>query len=366
MAKTNLTSQQFKISPSQMGSFFAGFWEACKLDKLPLAIFGIFVICSLGLLASKGINGFNISSVYFNTRLFLTCILFAITISFLWNLIKYRPESPIAFATNFFKEHVSFKVIARHSPVVLSLCIFMPVFSAMKSSISLFASYTWDSTFADWDRYIHFGNAWEILQPVIGFPVITFGFNLAYNFWIVLIYAGTVFFALRMKDPILRQRFLITYFLCWTVLGIVGAILLASVGPIFVGRVLGQREFDPLVSYLYAANEHYPIFALQVQEGLIERFNAQSTALGAGITAMPSMHVSKAFVFFLAMRHVSRPAAVALGIFVLLIMIGSVHLGYHYAVDGYVSLVFTALIWKFAGWLTLRLNVGQVEGLPRS
>jgi hypothetical protein len=67
------------------------------------------------------------------------------------------------------------------------------------------------------------------------------------------------------------------------------------------------------------------------------------------------MHVSLAFLFFLAMRKVSRFAGLFFGLFTVIILIGSVHLAYHYAVDGYVSIVTTWLIWLASGPLARRV-----------
>jgi hypothetical protein len=44
-------------------------------------------------------------------------------------------------------------------------------------------------------------------------------------------------------------------------------------------------------------------------------------------------------------------------------MIGSVHLGYHYAVDGYVSVAVTSFVWISAGALARRMHSGR-EGEP--
>jgi len=235
-------------------------------------------------------------------------------------------------------------------PILICLVIFMPAFSAMKSGIPLFTEYRWDGSLIAWDRVIHGGHAWELIHPVIGYPLITSGLSVIYHMWILLIYMGGVFFAFRSQDATIRHRYFLSYFLIWTVNGCLLAITLASVGPCFLEPIYGRNDFAPLMDYLNAANQHYPVLVLEVQNTLVAWHQSQDHGLGRGITAMPSMHVSLAFLFFLAVKDISRTAAWLAALFLILIFVGSVHLAYHYAVDGYLALITTYIIWWLCGF----------------
>ena len=80
--------------------------------------------------------------------------------------------------------------------------------------------------------------------------------------------------------------------------------------------------------------------------------------LGSGISAMPSMHVASSVLFFLLARRVGRAAGWAFGIFALLIFVGSVHLAWHYALDGYVGAAGALLLWRAVGWALSRPRRG--------
>ena len=125
--------------------------------------------------------------------------------------------------------------------------------------------------------------------------------------------------------------------------------MLASVGPCFVGPILGDATFDAQMAYLRAADAQVPVLTVNVQDLLLEWYHAGDRGLGSGITAMPSMHVAMAFLFWLGIRRVSRTAGWIFFAFFALIWLGSVHLAYHNAVDGLVSVLATLLIWEASG-----------------
>lgn len=236
-------------------------------------------------------------------------------------------------------------------PILLIAVLFMPGFSAMKSAISLFQDFSWDATFIALDRSLHGQDPWRLLQPLVGYPIITSLLSLAYHAWIFLLYAGTIYFTLYVRDRTLRVRYFAAYFGIWTINGVVLAIMFASVGPCFVGPLLGNNHFADQMAYLHRANESFPVMVLPVQQMLLDWQMHGSHGLGRGITAMPSMHVALAFLFFLAIRKVNRTLGLLFFAFLVIIMVGSVHLAYHYAVDAYLSLIVTAVIWFLCGRL---------------
>jgi hypothetical protein len=55
-----------------------------------------------------------------------------------------------------------------------------------------------------------------------------------------------------------------------------------------------------------------------------------------------------------------RRARIAGSLFLALVFIGSIHLGWHYAVDGYLAVAFAWALWRLTGWL---LNRQAVQAL---
>ena len=313
---------------------------------------------------SKGINP-DFEPILANARLFVLSLMAIGSIDAGWQLYRQRPDSPLAHLKARYGS-AAFVSAAKAGLPVLAICTaLLPFFSKMKAAIPLFNDYTWDDAFIQSDRAIFFGyDAWEVLQPVLGYPVITAFLALLYQLWFLLLYIGVLYFAFAPMHSRIRRQFFLTYVLSWTVIGGAMATWLASVGPVFVGPLLGDARFDDQMAYLNAANEQIPVMTLKVQGMLLDWFHADANGLGSGITAMPSMHCAIAFLFWLAMRQISHGAGIFFAVFFAITWISSVHLAYHYAVDGLVSLVAVAVLWKMsaailAGWDAFLARRGQ-------
>ncbi len=241
-------------------------------------------------------------------------------------------------------------------PSLVLIPVFISAFTSMKSMIPVINPYAWDQPLAEWDKALHGGiDPWRLLDPLLGDPFITSAINALYQLWFFVTYGVVLWQMFSLRDPLLRMRFLLTFVLAWALLGTLAAILLSSAGPPYYGPVTGLADpFVPLMETLRAANESFPIWALAVQERLWQIYQSGGFALGSGISAMPSLHVATAFLYTLVGWRTHRALGVALGLFAAVILIGSVHLGWHYAIDGYAGIAGIWLIWHAVGWVLAR------------
>ena len=348
-----------------MKSFLSEFRLSVLMDWPILAAAGAVWAALVLLLAAEGVDGLQPESYGSNLLLYLLTLVLLGMICAGQMLYRARPESPIRFLGQL-AAGPGWRALVRGAPLLAALVVFMPVFSAMKSAIPLFNGSTWDATFIAADQAIHGDDAWRLLQPVLGFPIMTSALSVVYFAWFFVIYAGSVWFCFLCRDPELRARYFIAYFASWTVGGVILATGFASVGPAFVGPLLGDHRFDAQMAYLRDANEHFPVLTLRALDFLLASRMDDSNGLGAGISAMPSMHVAMALLVALSLAKISRPAAITGYAFFACIQVGSVHLAPHYAVDGYASIALTLAIWAVAGrlapWMVSRAGVAKAPG----
>lgn len=236
---------------------------------------------------------------------------------------------------------------------------FFSVFTSMKSLIPAINPFAWDATLAAWDRSLHGGiDPWLLMQPVLGFPVITSAINFFYQCWLFVLYGFLVWQGFSLSDHRLRMQFFLTLLLVWVLLGNLMATMLSSAGPVYFGRITGLGDvFLPLMEYLRTASETYPVWALELQDRLWNAHALDDNQLGKGISAMPSIHVATSVLFALVAWRAHRLAGIVFTVYAAIVMIGSVHLAWHYALDGYVAALLTWLLWHVAGRLVAHNKV---------
>ena len=285
--------------------------------------------------------------------LFIAAYMILLGPAYLWLLARHRPESPVQFTGEFLKRWRLRDRLVIAAPAVLAMLVFLPAFSTLKSAIPYIEPYHLDPLLSRLDIRLHGEEAWQVIQPLVGHPAVSFVLNGVYHLWLGVFYLSLCAAMIWVEDLELRRRFLTAFVLCWALLGNLAATLLASVGPCFYDIFYGNDPYAGLMGYLHSADKVMPLAALRVQDQLAAWARSGMPGLGRGISAMPSMHVSIACLLMLASLKMGRRWAIAGVLFLGSIILGSVHLAYHYAIDGYASLAATPAIW----WVSKHLKL---------
>lgn len=248
------------------------------------------------------------------------------------------------------RDYLTGDALLRFGIVYLLIPPFMCSYSSLKQSIPLFKSFNSDALLAKIDYLVHFNNdPWSLLQTWIGHPPLTQFIDSCYTAWgAIFVYTLLWMSCTRRKE--LRLQFLLSLALCWIVIGNILAFLFASVGPCYYGYVVPvQNEpYSVMLAYLRTIPD---LQAVRIQDTLWQAYSVGKFMPLGGISAMPSMHVAIAVLLALTFRRINRWLGLAAVLFAATIQIGSVHLGWHYAIDGYLSILLTVAIWKGIGHL---------------
>jgi hypothetical protein len=239
----------------------------------------------------------------------------------------------------------------------LLLPFFMSAFTSFKSMLPEIVPFYLDPAFMSADKIVHFGwHPFEITHALFGGLTASSIINTFYHLWFLVMWAAMMWHLVRLSERAQRLQFLLSFILLWTLLGSLAALVLSSAGPVYYGQVTGLADpFAPLMSRLYeidatiraAGGGGLP--ALEVQETLWGFYTDQDTTYGSGISAMPSLHVAITALIAMSAYRIQPLFGYAMWGFTAMIVVGAVHLGWHYAIDGYVSIAATVVIWRLAG-----------------
>ncbi len=203
------------------------------------------------------------------------------------------------------------------------------------------------------ERTLHFGTLpQDWLAFILDIPSLVSAIDFSYKLWYIIAFVMWGWAALGAEDAGWRRQYILSLMLCWSICGMLLATLMASVGPVFYDALVSPG--GPYVAHmakLGEINATYPLMAVEIQTKMTELYLNEPPSGRIGISAMPSLHNTLAVLFAIAGYRIHRLIGHALAVYAALIFIGSIVLGWHYALDGYAGLILAIGMWKLAGWL---------------
>lgn len=204
-----------------------------------------------------------------------------------------------------------------------------------KVMLPMAAGFWADEPLANFDQMLFTVDPWIISHELFGWA--SAALDRGYATWAPLKFA-TLLVVLALPESKQKTQALPSYFLIMFT-GAIGQYAMPSAGPLFYDRIgLGARFASiPLEPWVVAASDYLWVDHLKAGGNV-----------GGGISAMPSMHVAIAVWIALVVRAYVPRVQVLGWLYASMVLIGSVHLGWHYAADGIVSVVIALSAWALA------------------
>lgn len=253
----------------------------------------------------------------------MACGFFGATILFLVHVVKLQRagiEQPLTHLRQGILIHKADLLFAVGGMMLAG--IDMLFFMWIKPEVTSISPFWADELLANIDRAVFRVDPWRLFSGIdLTFHAWAYSF-----FWTVAI-VGTLVWLLAQKPSFERSTSLLSYFALWSIFGPIGQYLFSSAGPIFYQRIgLGDR--------FAGLGDNIPEITQKVSAYLWDFYTTGELGVGAGISAMPSLHIATVawiYLVFRGQRSRLAPLAVLFGLYIFAL---SVALGWHYAVDG--------------------------------
>lgn len=324
-------------------------------NRVTFAVLGLMVLFSALYAVAEGTDIFEYYLKYFKRAVRAIILLGSVHIVYLGvkTLLGDKSDGLVKAFRNQLKSTLTAGFVWRFVTACLLFTVFMAAFLFFKTKIPVWNPFTWDEPLARFDAAMLGGyQAWELLHPLLGYPLITKAIDFLYMIWVPMVF---LFWAITYaSDRIESGQYWLATVLGWTVAGVGLATYFSSVGPCYYHKFVttDPELYRPLMEYISSltASDGTPIFARRAQAMLWGYHIGLHDRIG-GISAMPSMHNLQAVLFACVAFRVNRVFGWVMVFYALMIFIGSIHLGWHYASDSIFGCLLGLVFWKLAGLL---------------
>ncbi len=233
------------------------------------------------------------------------------------------------------------------------------LFCTMKSVLHTVHPHIVDEALISIERALHGGILPSVeAARLSAYPLLLRMIDALYVLWFVanVLY---VFFVL-LGDPHnrLRERYLFCFAAGWLGIGLFAATAMASAGPLFLEHFIpvadmsaGARASADAANAFMHDTAGLHLFQSRFKD-MIDGFLASPRTVTLNTaSAMPSMHVALAALMVFHARHVHKILSAVMRVYLAVILIGSVVLQWHYAIDGYVAIALMYVLWKASAYL---------------
>ncbi|MCI2399563.1 phosphatase PAP2 family protein [Aliiroseovarius subalbicans] len=228
--------------------------------------------------------------------------------------------------------------------VILCTAFFL-VFTMLKTTMPFIWPFWADPMFAALDRVLHLGaDPWVWTHGFAERISIATADRIYMAAWLVPAMYLPVLLILFDGDQTRINRFIWLYAFAWIGLGNLLALAFLSAGPVYFDRLFDPDLFTALPPALDAAGITDSAIG-RTQTKLWRAFQSSAQEAGSGISAFPSVHVGMVTVFALYLFERHRLMVIPGIALVATFQFLSVYLGWHYAVDGYASILLVVALW---------------------
>lgn len=299
----------------------------------------------------------------------MACLIF----SYLFSAIKEHIKSPVKAPLGDIAKRVEQKIADYIAAgrltdalwATLIIQVMMIFFCLGKSLLTVLVPFYADPFLAQGDHWLHGGvYPHQLLLPLVDTYQLMPLVDVVYLVWFLVMGTAGGYSIFCDNDRVRRLRYLLSFALSWTLCGTLLALVLSSCGPMYYHFYYSgvPQAYTDLLLWLQTANDGKPVMALETADWLRSMISDDILPDISGISAFPSQHVAISWLIGLYAWANNRLLGAVVLVYALLVLCGSVLLAWHYALDGYVSILASTLIWWVSGKIVNRFMNNKTDG----